>query len=97
MQAAIDTGFATAKQSGVSRYIKAVVLGHNPPSIFDKEVIIKLCHLHAHLGKVGGLFKHAIAQEKAGEEFNVYVSEILKTKNEIEDLISDIRDGNFNK
>ena len=82
-KASLDSGFGTAKQSGAARYAKAVVLGHNPPSIFDQKVLIEVCNLHAHLGKIGGLFKLAIDGDIGEENIHVYLSEILKTQKDI--------------
>jgi hypothetical protein len=94
-ESAIASGFGTAKRSGAASYARAVVLGYNPPSVFDQQVIAEVCRLHAHLGKIGGLFKLAISEEQGDDTLRVYVSEILKTQREVKELISDIRDGKF--
>ena len=91
--AAIASGYGTAMRSGAASYARSVVLGYNPPSVFDQQVIVEVCRLHVHLGKIGGLFKLAISEEKGGDAMRVYVSEILKAQREVKELIRDIRDG----
>lgn len=96
-QKAKACGFATEKQSGASGYMKSVVMGYNPPSVFDQKVMIEVCKLHAHLGKIGGLFKLAISEGGAGAEYSVYAGELLRTQKEVKELILDIKKGSFHK
>lgn len=93
--AARKAGFGTEKQSGASSYMKSVVMGYNPPSVFDQEVIIEVCRLHGMIGKIGGLMKLAISENKGSENMGVYVREILASQKEVKVLISEMRDGKF--
>ena len=88
-------GYGTAEKSGCSTYAKAVVMGHNPPSVFKHEVVGEICTLHARLGNAVGLLKLALSEDKGGNELKVYISEILRTQKQVKDLIRDIRDGDF--
>lgn len=94
IEAAKHCGFATGKQSGVTRYIREVVLGHDPPSVFDQEVMVELCRLHAGMGRIGGLLKLAVAEGADLPELRVCVRELLAVKDELKELIRDIREGN---
>lgn len=88
-------GYGTEKQSGASSYMKAVCLGYKPMSIFDQQVQVELCDIHADLGRVGGLIKKAMNDGLVGDHYNDHMREILQTKRELRGLIRDIRDGKF--
>jgi len=90
-----EAGFGTGKQSGISRYIKSLIWGHKPSSIFDQEVMIELCKLHGAIGKIGGLMKLAISKGEGRENMQVYIREILATQKEVKNLIKEIREGQY--
>jgi hypothetical protein len=50
---------ARAKTSGLSSsgFLRALGLGHEPKSVFDREAILELIRLHADQGRLGGLLK----------------------------------------
>lgn len=81
-----ECGFATGKQTGASSYLKSLASAHKPKSVFDHQVMQEVCVLHAHLGRVGGLFKIAI-QEGWGEEIQVHLRELSKTQREVRRFI----------
>lgn len=79
-------GFATAKQSGVSSYLKSLANDHEPKSVYDHQVMQEVCTLHAHLGRVGGLFKIAI-REGWGDQIKVHLDELNKTQRAVRRFI----------
>lgn len=81
-----DCGFASAKQTGVSGYLKSLASEHEPKSVFDHQVMQEICTLHAHLGRIGGLFKIAI-REGWGDEIKVHLAEINKTQRAVKNYI----------
>ena len=81
-----NCGFATAKQTGVSGYLKQVAGDHEPKSVYDHQVMQEICTLHAHLGRIGGLFKIAI-REGWGDEIKVHLEELNKTQRAVKRFI----------
>jgi len=90
-----ECGYGTEKQSGASSYMKAVCLGYTPVSVFDQNVLVELCDIHADLGRIGGLIRKAMNDGQVGDHYNAYIGELLETRKELRGLISDIRDGKF--
>ena len=81
-----DCGFATAKQTGVSGYLKQAAGDHKPKSVYDHQVMQEVCTLHAHLGRIGGLFKIAV-REGWGSEIKAHLEEINKTQRAVKRFI----------
>jgi hypothetical protein len=81
-----DCGFATAKQMGVSGYLKCLASAHEPKSVYDHQVMQEVCTLHAHLGRIGGLLKIAI-REGWGDEIKVHLEELNKTQRAVKRFI----------
>jgi len=64
-RAAIDAG-AKRVQLSTGAYLRALGLGHNPPSKVDLQAIRELGMLRADLGRLGGLLKLWLT-DRAGE------------------------------
>ena len=86
-----------AKQTGcsVSEYIRRVLTGQRIESKLDQEAFLSALKVNADLGRLGGVFKHYLAQGFK----NVPPGEIRKVLHDIEDrqrqlkpVISKIRD-----
>lgn len=92
---AMKCGYATHKQTGASRYMKALALGYSPKSLFDKKIVVEIGKLHTDLGRVGGLIKKAIEDGLIGNEFYGHIGELLSTRREIGSLVVDISEGKY--
>ena len=86
-----------AKQTGfsVSEYIRRMITGHRIESRLDQQAFLDALKVNADLGRLGGVFKHYLAQGFK----NVPPGEIRKVLHDIEDrqrqlkpVISKIRD-----
>ena len=88
-----DCGYATGKQTSVSSYLKALASEHVPRSVHDHQVMQEICTLHAHLGRVGGLFKIAV-REGWRDEISVHLNdELNKTQRLVRNFILDLESG----
>ena len=61
---------AQADQAGisVSAFAKRVCLGHELRSTADQQAVLALVKANGDLGRLGGLFKMALAEGKAGKQ-----------------------------
>ena len=94
-EAARNSGFSTGERSGLTSYMRKVVLGHNPPSVFDKRVEQRLCQIHADLGRIGGILKLGITNGADIPELRETARQMLETRVELKELIRGIRDGEY--
>jgi len=110
VQAAANAGYAKGKITGVTRYIRDVVLGYNPPSVLDHKLLVELFKMRAELssvradlGKAAGLFKMAHFDGRKDSELLQYADQMkdFATKasrfNEgFAELIREITEGKWN-
>jgi len=79
---------ANRARLSLSAYVRAVCLGHEVRSAVDKSGILDLAKVNADLGRLGGLFKRALA-EKAIDRLrgNSLLDDISRTRRRLEDKI----------
>lgn len=72
----------------VSSYLKTICLGHEVKSSEDKSAILELAKVSADLGRLGGLFKLALA-EKAIDQLRgkSILDDITRTRRLLEDKV----------
>ncbi len=85
---AIETGAARVGLS-VSKYLRVLGTGHNPPSRVDLEAMRQLLRLRGDLGRVGGLLKLWLT-DRAGE--GAAVADVSRILHDLGELRLDILD-----
>ena len=85
-RAAIEAG-AERVQMSTAAYLRALCLGHDPPSKVDLRAIHELGRLRADLGRLGGLLKLWLT-DRAGE--GTEASEVSRVLAEIEQRQAEI-------
>lgn len=72
----------------VSSYIKTICLGHEVKSLEDKSAILELAKVSADLGRLGGLFKLALAEKVIDQlRGNSLLDDIYRARKLLEDKV----------
>jgi len=68
-----------------SSLMRELACGYEPKSIIDSKAILELIRLKADIGRLGGLFKHALNQQNGQ-----YAKDTLRLMKQIEKLKNEI-------
>ena len=82
-----------ARATGMSQsaYLRTVGLGYEPPSTCDPDAVLALARIHADQGRLGGLLKLSLSQEKgASKDLADLVRQLRETQLTLLDTINKI-------
>lgn len=86
---------AMAKTSNLtsSEYLRQLAIGYEPKSQIDNEAILKLCKINGDLGRLGGLLKWWLTDDKKTQHYNtvdlrVLVNNIESTRLKLDEKIA---------
>jgi hypothetical protein len=84
-------GQAARASLSISAFVKAVCLGYEVKSTIDQDAVLALAKINADLGRLGGLFKQALAEraidQKLGHDF---LGEINLTRRRLEEKVKNL-------
>ena len=87
---ALLNNLASQCDLSVPAYLRTLGLGHTPTSTVDHQAVLALAHLHADLGRVGGLFKLWLSNDERqgfGEHLNI--KQAMADLKQLQTLITD--------
>jgi hypothetical protein len=85
-------GLAARANLSASKYLSKAALGEKIRSTVDQKAVLDLLKVSADLGRIGGLLKFGLSQEKLPEiEAKTVLDSILETKKILEKKVDDIK------
>jgi hypothetical protein len=88
---------ANAKQAGISvaKYLREVGMGYEIKGIMDYQAVRELIRVNADLGRLGGLLKMWLSDDKRVAEFTPFTIEVLlkkieETREEMQNIVKNV-------
>lgn len=82
-------GDADAARLSISNYMRNVCMGYRIKSKTDREAVLAVMQVNAHMGRIGGLLKKALGENKA-REIREALKELMATKDKIAAQVTQI-------
>lgn len=80
---------ADAARLSLSNYARGVCMGHRIKSKTDREAVLAVIKVNAHMGQIGGLLKKALSENKVSEVREA-LKELMATKDKIAAQVAQI-------
>lgn len=83
------SGDADTARLSMSSYIRSVCMGYRIKSKTDREAVLAVMKVNAHMGQIGGLLKKALGENKV-REVHEALKKLMSTKDKIAAQITQI-------